>query len=115
MNKRLFHLLIVASAVVLFATVICLVSALSQSKGMNHVSGAWASLAVDVADGVFYRPLISESGYGGTRFMPLQFVLHGFLIKAGGHPVLTGHALSLLSMIALMGGIYCLLGWMGVG
>ncbi len=115
MNKRLFRLLIFASALVLFATVICLVSALTQSKGMNHVSGAWASLAMDVADGVFYRPLISESGYGGTRFMPLQFLLHGFLIKAGGHPVLTGHALSLLSMIALMGGIYCLLCWMGVG
>jgi len=115
MNKRLFHLLTFAAALVLFATVICLASALTQNRGMNHISGAWVGLAVDVADGVFYRPLISESGYGGTRFMPLQFLLHGALIKAGGHPVPTGHALSLLSMIALMGGIYCLLCWMGVG
>jgi hypothetical protein len=81
---------------------------------MNHISGAWVSLAMDVADGVFYRPLVSEDGYGGTRFMPLQFLIHGSLIKAGGDPALTGHALSLLSMVALMGGIYCLLRWMTV-
>jgi len=115
MNKHLFRLLIAASALVLVSTVICLASALTQNRGMNHVSGAWVSLAVDVADGVFYRPLVSEDGYGGTRFMPLQFLIHGSLIKAGGDPALTGHALSLLSMLALMGGIYCLLRWMGVG
>ncbi len=115
MNKHLFRLLIAASALVLVSTVICLASALTQSRGMNHVSGAWVALAMDVADGVLYRPLISEDGYGGTRNMPLQFLIHGSLIKAGGDPALTGHVLSLLSMLALMGGIYCLLRWMSVG
>jgi len=115
MNKHTFRLLLVTSGLVFFATVICLAGALTQGRGMNHISGAWVSLAVDVADGVFYRPLVSEEGYGGTRFMPLQFLIHGVLIKAGGDPALTGHALSLLSMLALMGGIYRLLRWMSVG
>src|SRR5690349_3712070 len=48
-----------------------------QGGYLNHVSGVWATLADDVAHGVVYRPLVSDLGYGGTRYFPLYFTLHG--------------------------------------
>ncbi|MFQ5449958.1 MAG: hypothetical protein ACE5E9_04980 [Nitrospinaceae bacterium] len=77
-------------------------------------SGVWASLAYDFSKGVFYRPLISEAGYGGTRYMPLFFVLHGFLIQIFGDPLTTGVALTLTAALLLGLGIYFVLRELGV-
>ncbi|WP_029059661.1 hypothetical protein [Stappia stellulata] len=71
----------------------------------SATSGVWMTLAVDYADGVLYRPILDETGYGGTRYMPLFFMLHGLLIRAFGDPTLTGVVLmqaSVLMMIAAM-------------
>src|SRR4051812_43474390 len=64
------------------------------SIAVNHVSGVWTGLAVDFAGGELYRPLISDAGYGGTRFFPLHFVSHGVLIRAGLGPVAAGDLLT---------------------
>lgn len=69
---------------------------------LSHVSGAWATLADDVAHGVLYRPLISDLGYGGTRYMPLHFVLQGLLIAMGFPARVAGHAISVFSAILLV-------------
>jgi len=80
----------------------------------GNTSGVWAALAHDFANGVFYRPVFSEYGYGGTRYMPLFFVLHGKLIALFHDPVITGFALTLFSGLVLDIGIYALLLCLGV-
>jgi hypothetical protein len=70
---------------------------------LEQVSGSWAALAIDVSKGILYRPLFDEVlGTGGTRWMPLYFVLHGALIKITGNVVYTGLALSLFSSSLLL-------------
>jgi hypothetical protein len=45
--------------------------------GVDHVSGSWLGLGAAVRDGVLYPPLHDDGFYGGTRWMPLPFVLYG--------------------------------------
>lgn len=74
-----------------------------QGHFLEQVSGSWAALAVDLSKGIFYRPLADETiGTGGTRWMPLYFVLHAGLIKLTGDVFFTGHILSLLSSALLL-------------
>jgi hypothetical protein len=68
---------------------------------LDIASGVWLSLAVDFGKGVLYRPLLSDAGVGGTRYFPLTFVVHGWLIRFGLPPTATGHAIELLSAAAL--------------
>ena len=46
-------------------------------------SHTWTALAWDFAHGEFYRPPLGPEGYGGTRYTPLLFVVHGLLIRPG--------------------------------
>jgi len=68
-------------------------------------SGVWTSLANDFSNGIFYRPLESDMGYGGTRYMPLFFVLHGFLIPLFKDPFFAGVVLTLASAFFMCLGI----------
>jgi len=68
---------------------------------IGWVSGVWLGLARDLVDGVFYRPLISEIGYGGTRYMPLHFSLLAALMKLGVPPIAAGLVVSLAAAVAL--------------
>lgn len=75
-----------------------------------HPSGGWAGLAYDLAhEGVFYRPLLSEMGYGGTRYFPLHVLLHAALLRAGLSLVVSGYVLTLGAQLALWLGTYALL------
>jgi hypothetical protein len=80
----------------------------------THTSGVWIALADDVAHGDFYRPLHSELGTGGTRYMPLFFVLHGGLIKLGIAPLAAGVLLTLGSVVLLILSVQALLRRLGV-
>ena len=75
----------------------------------GNTSGVWAAMANDFAEGVFYRPVFDESGYGGTRYMPIFFVLYGSLISIFHDPVTAGLSLSLATLVFLDLGIYFLL------
>lgn len=72
-------------------------------------SGVWAAMANDFAQGIFYRPVFDDFGYGGTRYMPLFFVIYGLLISYLHDPVTSGFLLSLTSLGFLEIGIYFLL------
>jgi hypothetical protein len=72
------------------------------------------TLAADFRDGLFYRPLLGATGYGGTRYFPLHFVLHGFLMKLGAPADTAGYALAVVSTAALLVGGYLLLRALGV-
>jgi len=53
-----------------------------------------------------YRPVLSASGFGGTRYMPLLFGLHGALIRLGIDPVHAGVLLMQGSVVAACIALY---------
>ncbi len=67
----------------------------------GNTSGVWTALADDFSRGILYRPVFNEFGYGGTRYMPLYFMLHGWLIQMFGDPVSTGFILTFFSIAIL--------------
>lgn len=79
---------------------------LSRGAGLRFVSGSWTALAIDAAQGVLYRPVMGPLGYGGTRYMPLHFALHGLFIDLTGSPAGAGAILTVLSAIGLLSGVY---------
>jgi hypothetical protein len=80
----------------------------------STTSNVWMALASDFARGEFYRPVMSPSGYGGTRYMPLLFILYGSLLKAGADPIVAGVVLMQASVLALAFAIYGVLRLVGV-
>ncbi|HVS51227.1 MAG TPA: hypothetical protein VHD62_02635 [Opitutaceae bacterium] len=79
----------------------------------DATSGVWTALASDVAHGEFYRAVHGPAGYGGTRYMPLFFLLHGGLIHAGMDAVAAGLALTIGSLMLLMAGTFALMRRLG--
>ena len=90
-------------------TVFSIRLAFSGSSRLNHVSGVWLTLATDLAEGTFYRPLIGDFGYGGTRFFPLHFTLHAILIKWGLSPLAAGYLLTLAATFLMLSGLLLVL------
>jgi len=99
-----------AAAFVVAVTAVRFAGAVSDWSHLNHVSGVWTALAHDLNEGVFYRPL-SDAGdlYGGTRYMPLHFVLHAALMRLGLAPAAAGYVLTALAAVLLSCGVYSLL------
>jgi len=93
-GTRMFLVSGIAAALVLLAIIPYRVL---EGGYLTDVSGVWAALADDVAHGVLYRPLVSELGYGGTRYFPLHPLLHGLLVSVGIPLRPAGHLLSLAS------------------
>src|SRR6266567_1087444 len=56
----------------------------------SATSSVWLAMAWDLAHGEFYRPVVSSAGYGGTRYMPLLFVLYSGLLRIGVDPIVAG-------------------------
>ncbi|WP_428938538.1 hypothetical protein [Fontivita pretiosa] len=113
--RRVDRVLLAAGALLLAATIARLIWALPRYEGIIHVSGVWTTLAIDLTNGLFYRPLVSESGYGGTRYMPLHFTLHAGLIKLGLDPIRAGNLLAVCSGAVLLLGTFQLLRRLGIG
>jgi hypothetical protein len=104
-----FRLLWMAGTLALSGSLILMIWFWLDALPSGITSGVWAAMANDFADGVLYRPVFDESGYGGTRYMPLFFVLYGGLIAIFHDPVTAGLSLSLAILIFLDLGIYSLL------
>jgi hypothetical protein len=80
----------------------------------THVSGAWMALAQYVRDGTLYPPLYDGERFGGTRFMPLQILLHGGLAEATGEYLVSGKVLVAVVALALLGATFVALHRLGV-
>lgn len=76
---------------------------------LGHVEAAQLTCAFDFVHGVFYRPLVGQLGYGGTRIFPLFFVLTGSISKVLGSLETSGLILCGGSVVALVFGCYFLL------
>src|SRR4051812_41856919 len=86
---------VICAVAVVLALSIAIPHRIAEGGYLTYVSGAWATLADDAAHGVLYRPLVSELGYGGTRYFPLHPILHGALMHLGLAARSAGHLLSL--------------------
>jgi hypothetical protein len=75
---------------------------------LDCVSGIWLALGRDVEAGHFYRPLISDLGYGGTRYFPLFFLLIGGFLRLGAGILTAGWLASGVAALILAGGMYSL-------
>ena len=82
--------------------------------GISFASGAMLTMAADLRDGIFYRPLLDGGGYGGTRYFPLYFCLHALLLKAGIPVLLSAYLSSAAIFVFLMLGTFRLLRELGV-
>lgn len=80
----------------------------------DSTSGVWTALAVDYAQGHFYRPVVSDFGYGGTRYMPLYFMYLGTLISYGMDPIIAGIIAMQSTVVATLAGIILVMRRAGV-
>ena len=72
----------------------------------DSASGVFLVLGHDTNAGHFYRPLISELGYGGTRYFPLFFILIAGFLGAGAGILTAGWLTSAFAAIVLVTGMY---------
>lgn len=103
-----------AAAAIVLLTVARAVVFWGNEAYLDDASGNWTGLAKDLAEGVFYRPLVGPDGYGGSRYFPLHFVLNAALMKLNGSPLVSGFAVSGLAILLLVAGVYALLRTMNV-
>jgi hypothetical protein len=99
MDRR--PLAIASGAFIVFAVAAVVMTA-STGAMLGSGAGAFLTLAIDLTHGIFYRPLIDDTGIGGTRYFPLVFVLNALLIKLGLDPVAAGRLIALASAVALV-------------
>src|SRR6266699_1971792 len=84
------------------------------SLPQDNASGVWTALAQDLARGIFYRPTADVFGFGGTRYMPLFFMLHASLIRLSLDPVSAGVTMTLASAALFDLGVLCVLRELGL-
>ena len=80
----------------------------------SRTSGVWTALAFDFSEGFLYRPIFSGAGYGGTRYMPLFFMIHGGLIRLGLDPVSAGFVAMQTSVAAMLAAMFLILRRLGL-
>jgi len=98
----------VAGVLLLGLTVLRAVECWSTDSHLEHVAGVWVAEAIDLTRGVFYRAPYGSYGYGGPRYFPLFFCVHGAAIKLFGAWRATGYALSAVSVVLLLVAVYYL-------
>jgi len=105
-DRRLSRAYTISAISVIAATTLFVLLVAGQGRGLYMTSGVWAGLAVDLADGMFYRPVHDADGFGGTRYMPLFFALHAAFLSIVKHPAGAAHAVVFLSAAGLIAGLY---------
>jgi hypothetical protein len=106
-NRRLLALLqaalTCAALVVLASYAVVALAHLHDRYGLNHVSGAYTALAMLLNQGTFYPELHDGTLFGGTRYMPLGFVLHAGMARLTGEYLVSGKVLTYgLTMVLLV-------------
>ena len=94
--------LALASGAFLLFALATLIMTWSTDAMLGSGAGAFLTLAVDLNHGIFYRPLLDDTGIGGTRYFPLVFVLNAWLIRLGFSPVIAGRTIAVVGAAALI-------------
>ncbi|MBA3844041.1 MAG: glycosyltransferase family 39 protein, partial [Actinobacteria bacterium] len=108
--QRLANVLALLSAlggiVGLGAVLFIALAHLHDTYAVDHVAGSWLALARAADHGTLYPALHTATTWGGTRYVPLQFVLNAGAALVTGEYVTSGKILALLAAIALIALIY---------
>jgi hypothetical protein len=73
---------------------------------LSYVSGIWLALGRDLSGGLFYRDLLSDVGYGGTRYFPLFFSVIALFLRLGLPPLAAGWMASAGAALILASGLF---------
>ena len=92
-----------AMTALVFASIVAIAAAhVSDRYNVNHVSGTWIALAQDARHGTLYRPLFEHGVFGGTWYMPLQFVLQAGASLVTGEYLVSGKLLEYSIYLAII-------------
>lgn len=112
-SKHVFLLVVVLCVAVVSLFQIQALFAIYSNQGFEidrtMSPAVLTTMAQDLVDGIFYRPLFGPHGYGGTRYMPLYFILQAGLMKLGFTPMVASWCLSIFSLTALLSSVYFVL------
>ena len=72
---------------------------------LNLVSGVWMGLGRDLAEGLFYRPVLGDGMYGGTRYFPLLIAAIAAGVRAGASVMRAAQAASLFGGVVMVAGV----------
>jgi hypothetical protein len=111
---RLRYFLVVAAVVLVISVFARCVVSWQNYGDLDHAApGAWLGMAMDARDGVVYRPVVSDMGYGGTRYAPIfPIVVAGFM-TAGFSPIVSGFLAGIGATVVALSGMYVLLRRLG--
>jgi hypothetical protein len=87
---------------------------LTDRFALDQVAGTWIALAKYQNSGIFYPPLYDGHSFGGTRYMPLLFVVHATLERVLGDYVFSGKVLSVVAVGSLVGITFAVVRGFGV-
>jgi hypothetical protein len=91
------------AAVTLLSYVLVTLAHLRDRDTTDFIAGIWIGLASHVNSGTLYPQLYDGFSFGGTRYMPVYFVLHSIVAQLMGRDyVFSGKLLSLVIMISLV-------------
>jgi len=80
---------------------------------VHQVSGVWLTLASDVEHGVLYRPLYDGNAFGGTRYMPVQFLAYAGASEVTGDRVVGAKIVVYVLAVLLLGLVFTCLSSFG--
>src|SRR5215467_9085478 len=109
LHRRTASVVLVLAVVGLIGAVRLLLWYWPGSFFHNPASGTWTALAWDFAHGELYPPVFSPLGFGGTRYMPLLFMLHGALIRLHLDPITAGVLVMQGSVVSVAIALYVVL------
>jgi hypothetical protein len=107
--------LAVAGLVVLGSYALLALTHRADRYQANWVSGTYAALALRCNQGELYPALDDGQHYGGTRYMPLPFLLHAGLARLTGEYLASGKLLTYGLAVLLFGQLFLILRGLGCG
>ncbi len=100
---------LVLGGVAALGAVLASVYASWARPGFDHATGSWFALAYDLAHGELYRPLVGESGFGGTRWLPLFPALLALLKSSGLDYITASWIINVAAIAAIVLGVRSIL------
>lgn len=89
------------SGLVLGSWLLVALTHIRDNYNVDHVAGTWIALARHVNQGTLYPRLFDGTAFGGTRYMPLQFVLHAGVARLTGEYLVSGKLLAYACSVAV--------------
>jgi hypothetical protein len=99
--RWLTRAVVALSALVLLSWLVIAIAHIDDTYHVSYGSGTWIALARYVNEGVLYPSLYNGHAFGGTRYMPLQFVLNAGFARLTGEYLVSTKLFGYTSGIAL--------------